>query len=862
MKILVVSAHYPPNFVSGGTLAPQRIAQGLRDLGHEVRVFAGWLGDRAPLESWTEVDETGLSVQWVVTTPWTAWNDDRNFDNPAVATIFESFLRLFRPDIVHFHSMQSLGAGLLGAAADAGIATVVTMHDFWWVCARQFLVGRDFRPCCPVVDAGVCPCEVDEVWLRKRNSWLRERLAGVDLVLAVSSASHRLLDANGVAADRLEVDENGLPSAAGATMAAPARDREDHDGPLRLLFAGGSDRMKGGHVLLNAIGRLERNGRWSLTAVGLRPLADELGFEEAGRDITWRDSYRPDEAAEVFGACDVVVVPSVMRESHSILTREALLHRRPVVVTDTFGPEEVVDDGRNGIIVPTGDVDALAAALRRLIDDRALVDQLTSSTGTVGIRPIADQVAGLDRRFLRLLAERQQATGRCTHLQRVLFLVGIEGAPLRYRARLPAEALELAGVATDVRHYRDPRAWRAAFEADAVVVYRVPATHQVLQLLDALGRHGTPRFFDVDDLIFDPELRDEIPALQILPPDEAELWMQGVRRYRTTMEACDAFIGSTEALCAHAEAVVGLPSFRFVNGVGIELSRVADTELRRDRAPGPFRFGYLSGTDTHDHDWRFIEPVVVRLLELHPDWELWLGGLLRTSPALDPYASRIRRLPLLPWWQLPSVLRDLDVNLAPLDPTGRFNEAKSAIKWLEAALVATPTIASPTQPFRESISHGRNGLLANGPGEWAALVERLAADPAQRAHLGARARRDAILDWSPHRQGRRYRDILMTTLPRQDRASGWEPLALDEPWAHDTVPLEPYAAPLPPMPDPQDEVPRQRQAPQRRHRVQAVFQRGLLSLRQDGVTLTLDRSLRWIGGQWPKLRRGLRDPCR
>src|SRR5690606_29168667 len=128
-----------------------------------------------------------------------------------------------------------------------------------------------------------------------------------------------------------------------------------------------------------------------------------------------------------------------------------------------------------------------------------------------------------------------------------LFVVGIEGAPLRYRARLPAEALELEGVRTEVRHYRDPELLALGGQADVVVFYRVPATIQILELIATLRSTGIPCAFDVDDLIFDPEVRDEIPALRLLPPDEARLWLEGVNRYRTTLEACDAYIGSTRA---------------------------------------------------------------------------------------------------------------------------------------------------------------------------------------------------------------------------------------------------------------------------------------------------------------------------
>ena len=141
---------------------------------------------------------------------------------------------------------------------------------------------------------------------------------------------------------------------------------------------------------------------------------------------------------------------------------------------------------------------------------------------------------------------------------------------------------------------------------------------------------------------------------------------------------------------------------------------------------------------------------------------------------------------MLPWTELPGVLRDLDVNLAPLEPGSLFNEAKSAIKWLEAALTATPTIASPTEPFREVIADERNGLLANTRDEWGRALEGLLDDVDARARVGERARRDALLGFSPHVQGARYLAILerarrRATEPRTRAASGWVPVVLDEP---------------------------------------------------------------------------------
>src|SRR5436190_8795675 len=196
MRIVVVSAHFPPNFVSGGTQQPQRLARGLRERGHDVWVYAGWLGDeRTAGTSWTEHDENGMPIRWIASTPWIDWGDRSNFDNATIMTDFTAFLDEIRPDVVHLHSLQSLGAGLVGAAARSGARVVVTMHDFWWCCARQFLVDKTGVPCSPVVDAGICGCEVDHQWLVERNAWLRNQLEQADVVLAPSETAAEVLRA-------------------------------------------------------------------------------------------------------------------------------------------------------------------------------------------------------------------------------------------------------------------------------------------------------------------------------------------------------------------------------------------------------------------------------------------------------------------------------------------------------------------------------------------------------------------------------------------------------------------------------------------------------------------------------------------
>ncbi len=809
MRLVIVSAHYPPDFTSGATLVAQRTARGAARAGHEVHLYAGWIGggrpdaaERKPMESWEEVDEAGVRIRWVATHPWLGWEDQANFDNPRVADDFGRYLAEVKPDLVHFQVLQTMGAALVPVAKRSGAATVVTMHDFWWLCTRLFLVDKALRPCSVVVDGGNCECEAGVGWRQERAAFMRRALDHADLVLAPSAPAASVLAANGVAPGRLEVDENGVGD-------LPSRLTRTRRGQMRIAYLGGREPLKGWDVLVEAARRLSHCRRfeiWAYGAIGESP-EDEARLATLG--IVTRPAFPPSDLARVLASVDAVVVPSIMRETFSLATREALAAGVAVICTDSIGPEEVVVQGYNGLVVPAGDPGALADAIAALSTEEGLLERLWEGAAQTPSPPSAEeQVSRLLDSYARLVARvgkggaevllpdkaRSVSPAGGAGIKRVLFVCGIDGAPLRYRAWLPAEGLALAGISTEVRHYRDPEVPRLAFGADVVVAYRVPATWQILETFARCRSLGIVVLFDVDDLIFEPELASEIPALSLLPAEEAELWMQGVRRYRSTMEACDGFIASTDALADHARAATGLPVYRFDNGVGMVAARDADAALARGRSPGPVRIGYLSGTNTHGQDWAMVEPAVARVLGRHPEAELWLVGHIEPGEALAPFSHRVRRIGMMPWRELFGVLADLDVNLAPVVESSRFNHAKSAIKWLEAALVETPTVASRTVPFQQAIEEGRNGLLASSEDEWFSGIDALVEHPGLRRRLGSAARRDALVAWSFHLQGERYRAILeqaVATGPLWERKSTWEVVALDEP-PQQGVHLEPY----------------------------------------------------------------------
>ena len=89
---------------------------------------------------------------------------------------------------------------------------------------------------------------------------------------------------------------------------------------------------------------------------------------------------------DVFAMCHVVCLPTGYGEGVPKALIEAAACGRPIVATDIAGCREIVGDGDNGLLVPAADADALAGALRRLLED----DDLRRRMGQRG-REIAQQ---------------------------------------------------------------------------------------------------------------------------------------------------------------------------------------------------------------------------------------------------------------------------------------------------------------------------------------------------------------------------------------------------------------------------------------------------------------------------------------
>jgi len=321
------------------------------------------------------------------------------------------------------------------------------------------------------------------------------------------------------------------------------------------------------------------------------------------------------------------------------------------------------------------------------------------------------------------------------------FVSGCPGGAYRYRCLHQAEMLRLRGYSVDVIP-ADEFPWTRVLESYQVVVaHRVPHTPEFEAFVHAAKERGVQVVFDTDDLIFEPEIEEQIAALDYLSKTERELWLDGVHRYRKSLSLVDKIMVSTPSLGKSIES-------RFNKRVRVSRNRVSDemvtqaaiTKTARSPSDPVVRIGYLSGTPTHRRDFAECVPALADIMKRNQQVRLSLVGHIEVPPELVTFSSRIDILPLVAWQELPAIYADIDINLAPLERANEFTEGKSELKYLESALLGVPTIASCVGGYRDAIRSGQNGYLCDSTEDWNSALDQLVSDRELRQRIGLAAR--------------------------------------------------------------------------------------------------------------------------
>jgi glycosyltransferase involved in cell wall biosynthesis len=263
---------------------------------------------------------------------------------------------------------------------------------------------------------------------------LHRGLAMFDRLIVHTDQGRRRLQEQGIAADRIRVLPHGLLSTAGAPPSAdaPPSAADPMEGIITFLLFGKIQPYKGADVLIRAFARLSdaQRAQARMRVIGkphmdlapLQSLARQLGIDPF---LSLEPRFvAEEEIPAVFAPGTVAAFPYREIEASGVLSL-AIGFGRPIVASRLGGFAETVIEGTHGFLVAPKDDAALAAAMIRLIEDRALAARCARNVAALaGAVPSWDEIARLTHEvYVEAAAQHvartragPRATPRATHV--------------------------------------------------------------------------------------------------------------------------------------------------------------------------------------------------------------------------------------------------------------------------------------------------------------------------------------------------------------------------------------------------------------------------------------------------------------
>ncbi|MEQ1730658.1 MAG: glycosyltransferase [Vicinamibacterales bacterium] len=456
LRILHAIHDFLPQAQAGSEIYAHDLCRAQMARGHNVTLVCATFDPARPHGSvhWRVVN--GIPVA-ELTNNWDCSRFEDTYRPPLIEDRLASVLQAVQPQVLHVHNLLNLSFNLPAMARAAGARVVATLHDYTLVCpsggqrvhraeahvchtiepdrcARCFgespfgtraafsrlagrqqllsasmaLAARAVRTMAPRLTASVAsrlptlPATPADITARLDAA--RQVFEHVDLIVAPSRSMAEEYAALGAPPDKLRVSDYGFTPRTGRPT------RRARTGPLRIGFVGTPVWHKGLHVLVDAA-RLLPPERFTLAVHGdLSVLPDYVADQRErsrGLPIDFAGPFARHLADAVYDALDLLVVPSIWLENSPLVVHEAFMAGVPVVASRIGGLADLIQHGRNGLLFEPGNANALAAALRALLDDAMLLQRVTAAQTPV--KSLDDDAGEWDAAYARVLLDAEVA---------------------------------------------------------------------------------------------------------------------------------------------------------------------------------------------------------------------------------------------------------------------------------------------------------------------------------------------------------------------------------------------------------------------------------------------------------------------
>jgi glycosyltransferase involved in cell wall biosynthesis len=344
----------------GAEIMSDQLRRGLVERGHEVRILAGnQHGNGEYIADYTFKTFGGDSILKIFFV-----------FNPFALLALWKTLRQYKPDVVHLHNVSKASPFILPLLKN--YPTVLTIHDYLIfdptrikdipsIEKNRSTLGNYF------IDKPSLRFYIEKLRFIFFRSFSNKY---IDAAIVCSNFFLTCAEESGLF-NRIELVHNGiiLP------------EQRPFINWNTILFVGRLDKIKGVNVLIEAGAKVKtRHPEIKIAIAGdgtelayLKKITEDLDMKNI---VRFFGHQTPEKLTHLYDNSAIIAAPSLGPDNLPIVCIEAMATGRPVIGSDIGGIPDLIENGKNGILIPPNDPDSLADSINILLDDRELMEKM------------------------------------------------------------------------------------------------------------------------------------------------------------------------------------------------------------------------------------------------------------------------------------------------------------------------------------------------------------------------------------------------------------------------------------------------------------------------------------------------------
>lgn len=253
---------------------------------------------------------------------------------------------------------------------------------------------------------------------------------------------------------------------------------------------------------------------------------------------------------------------------------------------------------------------------------------------------------------------------------------------------------------------------------DIVIFQRAKWSFEVEDFITVLKEKNKIVIYDMDDMIYNTSyVPDYLNSIGDYKEFTIDSFFSLSKRYELIINLCDGVIVTTEPLKNKIKNDLKKPVWilnNYLNQEQIKASELVIKQKKKYKDNSQFVIGYFSGSNSHKRDLEVAESGLVKLMNKYNNVYLKIVGFMNLSDEMKELKEqgRIVFSKFVSYEELQYEIGKVDLNIIPLQKH-EFNSCKSELKYFEASIVNTLTLATDNEIYSKIIKDNIDGFLTN-----------------------------------------------------------------------------------------------------------------------------------------------------